>query len=163
LKDEAGNEDTACRRRDPHLSTMLSAFGDTSSMFMELDASEPVQNVDAVSGAFMLMPASVFALVSGFDEGFLLHAEDLDLCRRVRNAGYRVAIANELSAVHVRGVSSRAQPYWVEWQKQRSLWRYFQKYDAAQTSAVQTVLIRLGLLARFLLQAVRILFRAKPN
>lgn len=33
----------------------------------------------------------------------------------------------------VRGVSGLTKLSWVEWQKHRSLWRYFQKYEAAQT------------------------------
>ena len=62
--------------------------------------------------------------------GYRLHAEDLDLCRRVRDAGAVVAVANDVRVVHVRGVSSRSRPLFVEWHKHRGLWRWFRKFEA---------------------------------
>ena len=94
------------------------------------DVTQPVQEVDAVSGALMLLPRALFDRVHGFDEAYRLHAEDLDLCRRIRMAGGRVAIANEVEVLHVRGVSSRSKPLFVEWHKHRGLWRYFSKFEA---------------------------------
>ena len=55
-------------------------------------------------------PRDLFDHLGGFDEAYRLHAEDLDLCRRVREAGGVVAIANDLRVTHVRGVSSRSRP-----------------------------------------------------
>ena len=48
------------------------------------------QNVAAVSGACLLMPASVFRQVGGFDEGFVLAFNDIDLCMKILEAGYRI-------------------------------------------------------------------------
>ena len=86
--------------------------------------------VEAVSGALMLLPRALFDRLGGFDEGYRLHAEDLDLCRRAREAGAMVAVANDVHVVHVRGVSSRSRPVFVEWHKHRGLWRYFRKFEA---------------------------------
>jgi len=96
------------------------------------DAAQALQSVDAVSGALMLLPRALFARIGGFDEGYRLHAEDLDLCRRVRQAGGVVAIANDVEVLHVRGVSSRSRPLFVEWHKHRGLWRYFRKFEAGR-------------------------------
>ena len=75
----------------------------------------------------MLLPRVLFERVHGFDKGYRLHAEDLDLCRRVRETGGVVACANDVAVVHVRGVSSRSRPVFVEWHKHRGLWRYYRK------------------------------------
>jgi GT2 family glycosyltransferase len=48
------------------------------------------QNVAAVTGACLLMPKRVFDAVGGFDEGFVLAFNDVDLCLQVLAAGYRV-------------------------------------------------------------------------
>jgi GT2 family glycosyltransferase len=80
----------------------------------------------------MLLPRALFAGIGGFDQGYRLHAEDLDLCRRVRLAGASVAVANEVEVLHVRGVSSRRRPLFVEWHKHRGLWRYFRKFEAGR-------------------------------
>src|SRR3546814_7396566 len=75
------------------------------------------------------MPRSVFNAVGGFDERYRLHAEDLDLCRRVRDAGHAVYVANRVRVLHLRGVSSRRRPWWVEWHKHRGIWRYLRRFD----------------------------------
>jgi GT2 family glycosyltransferase len=41
-----------------------------------------------------------------------------------------VACANDVAVVHVRGVSSRSRPLFVEWHKHRGLWRWFSKFEA---------------------------------
>lgn len=130
LVDEAGVLDEAARRRDPDFRAMLFSPSAGSRLGIAADAATSVQVVDAISGALMLMPRTLFDALQGFDEGYRLHAEDLDLCRRARMAGATVAIANDLRVLHVRGVSSRARPVFVEWNKHRGLWRYFRKFEA---------------------------------
>ncbi len=80
----------------------------------------------------MLLSRPLFDRLDGLDEGYRLHAEDMDLCRRARQAGAVVAVANDIRVLHIRGVSSRARPVFVEWHKHRGLWRYFRKFEAAQ-------------------------------
>ena len=56
--------------------------------------------VDWVHGAFMLMPRALFEQLGGFDEGFFMYGEDMDLCERARAAGFRTAIVAEARVVH---------------------------------------------------------------
>ncbi len=57
----------------------------------------------------MLLPRALFERLGGFDEGYRLHAEDLDLCRRARAAGAIVAVANDVArAARARRVQPRA-------------------------------------------------------
>ena len=95
------------------------------------DPSQPAQRVDAVSGALMLLPRALFARIGGFDAGYRLHAEDLDLCRRVRDAGHAVVCANAVRVVHGKGGSSRHRALFVAAHKRRSLWRWFVTFDPA--------------------------------
>jgi GT2 family glycosyltransferase len=132
LVDENGVADKAARRRDPDFGAMLFSPSSASRLGVTADAGASVQSVDAVSGALMLMPRALFERLNGFDEGYRLHAEDLDLCRRARAAGAVVAVANDIRVLHVRGVSSRARPMFVEWHKHRGMWRYFRKFEASQ-------------------------------
>jgi GT2 family glycosyltransferase len=116
--------------------------------------------VEAVSGALMLMPVGLFLQLGGFDERFRMHVEDLDLCHRTREAGYEVLVANDITVLHVGGESSRARPYWVERQKHLSLWRYFRKFEAAETPGWQVPLLWLGLWGHFLVAAARVALRS---
>ena len=162
LADANGVEDPASRRRDPSLRQILFAGGARGALHVANDGSA-LQRVDAISGALMLMPAAVFREVGGFDAGYRLHAEDLDLCRRVRAAGYEVAIANDVRVAHLRGVSSRSRPLWVEWQKHRGLWRYFRKFEAASTAPPMRALLWCALWVHYALVAAKQLFLQVPR
>lgn len=163
LVDEDGNVDPSSRRSDPSLRQQLAGMGRRDDLYLGRDPALDVQPVDAVSGALMLMPVGLFVRLQGFDEGYRLHAEDLDLCRRVRLAGYEVLVANDLRVTHVRGVSSRRRPIWVEWQKHRGLWRYFSKFEAEQTPAWQRPLLWLGVWGHFAIAAPRAWWRTRRS
>ncbi|MEO5595796.1 MAG: glycosyltransferase family 2 protein, partial [Lysobacteraceae bacterium] len=158
--DTDGIEDAAVRRRDPSLRQILIAGGARDTLNIASDGAA-LQLVDALSGAMMLMPTLVFNQVGGFDAGYRMHAEDLDLCRRVRDAGFAVCVANDVRVTHLRGVSSRARPLWVEWQKHRGLWRYFRKFEARQTSTPMRAVLWLGLWAHCVIAAPRALLKAR--
>jgi N-acetylglucosaminyl-diphospho-decaprenol L-rhamnosyltransferase len=150
LLNEQGIADPAARRFDVSLVALFKQRGDISFLYMGRDDQLPVQRVEACSGALMMLPSTVFHQLEGFDSGFRLHAEDLDLSRRVRQAGYEVLVDNRVVVTHVKGVSSRSKLGWVEWQKHRSIWRYFKKYEAADTSDALSILLWVCLWLHFL-------------
>ena len=155
--DEHGQPDAAVRRRDPDFGAMLRSPGQGAKLALPADPSQSLQPVPALSGALLLMPRSLFDRIGGWDAGYRLHAEDLDLCRRVRQAGALVAIANDLKVVHVRGVSSRSRPFFVEWHKHRGLWRYFRKFEAGQRSLPVQGAVFAAIWAHALVQIPRLL------
>lgn len=162
LVDASGQPDGAARRMEPTLGELLrGAWQGGDRLAMGRDPALDLQPVDALSGALMLMPHALFVSLGGFDEGYRLHAEDLDLCRRVRDAGYEVLVANDIGVVHVRGVSSRRRPLWVEWQKHRGLWRYLRKFDPALRHGPLRVFAGVAIAARFALVALRGLARRR--
>lgn len=160
LIDEARQRDPAARRRHPDFGAMLAAAtgrraAGSASMAIVPDDALELQPVQAISGALMLMPARLFAHLRGFDEHYRLHAEDLDLCRRAGEAGALVAVANHVPVVHVRGVSSRGKPLFVEWHKHRGLWRYFRKFEAHRRSRAVRAAVFAAIWMRFPLAAIR--------
>ena len=155
LMDEAGLRDEAARRRDPDFGAMLSSPSQSSKLGVAADEGESLQRVDAISGALMLMPRRLFDRLQGFDEAYRLHAEDLDLCRRARAAGATVAVANDIRVLHVRGVSSRARPVFVEWHKHRGLWRYFRKFESSQRNALTRIGVWCAIWAHFIVVMVK--------
>jgi len=56
--------------------------------------------VDWVYGSFLLGRRSALAAVDGFDEAYEMYGEDLDLCHRLRAAGWRTAYCAEATVVH---------------------------------------------------------------
>jgi len=157
--DEQGQPDAAVRRRDPDFGAMLRHPGQGARLAIPADPSQPLQRVPALSGALLLMPRTLFERIGGWDAGYRLHAEDLDLCRRAREAGAVVAIANDLQVVHVRGVSSRSRPFFVEWHKHRGLWRYFRRFEAPRRNLLVQAAVWGAIWAHAAAQVPRLLRR----
>lgn len=117
------------------------------------------QAAEAVSGALMFLPRSAFDAVGGFDEAYFLHCEDLDLCRRLRDAGYAVRYAGSIAVVHGKGGSSRHRPVFVAWHKHRGMWRWFRRFDPAARNPLLVALVFAGLWLRFALLIPKLLWR----
>ena len=86
----------------------------------------PVE-MDAVSGAFFLMEKTDFQQIGEFDEGYFLHVEDLDLCRRVWASGGKVIYQPAAAALHY-GSTAEATTEFVQSHKADGLKRYFTKF-----------------------------------
>jgi GT2 family glycosyltransferase len=65
---------------------------------------EPVE-VDAVTGAAMLIPRKTIEKIGLFDERYFMYFEDLDYCRRVKKAGLKVYYLPEARIIHHHGKS----------------------------------------------------------
>ncbi|MEO5626941.1 MAG: glycosyltransferase family 2 protein [Dokdonella sp.] len=152
------------RRRDP---TFRRAFASLTGLarwerrwpsfagveMPSVEAGDGIEFIEAISGACMAMPRAAFEGVGGFDEAYFLHVEDLDLCRRVRAAGFQVAIAHALHVVHAQGSSSRSRPLFVARHKRRGMWRYFRRFDPAARNPWLRSVVWLGLWSHYLVKA----------
>ena len=66
--------------------------------------------VDWVSGSAFLIRREVFEKLGGFCNGFWMYSEDVDLCRRARDAGHAVVVVGGATLVHAHGGTSRKDP-----------------------------------------------------
>ncbi len=89
-------------------------------------APEQVMAVPTISGACFCMRREDFDGVGGFDEGYFLHVEDVDLCWRVREQGGLVLFHPKAEVIHL-GHTSQTSPLRVEFHKGVGLARYFRK------------------------------------
>jgi N-acetylglucosaminyl-diphospho-decaprenol L-rhamnosyltransferase len=88
---------------------------------------EQARDVDWVSGAAMWLRRSAVTSVGGWDDGFFMYMEDVDLCWRLRRLGWRVAYEPAGHATHVQGASTAAHPYRMIVAHHRSLYRFARK------------------------------------
>jgi GT2 family glycosyltransferase len=82
--------------------------------------------VPTISGACFAMTRADFTDMGGFDEGYFLHVEDVDLCWRVRRSGGEVLFEPRALVIHL-GSTSQMSPVKVEFWKGLGLVRYFRK------------------------------------
>lgn len=82
---------------------------------------------DWVGGMFMLFRATDFSAVGGFDEGFFLYYEDVDICTRLWISGRRIVACPQTSVVHNARRASRRNLRYMRWHLS-SMGRYFRKH-----------------------------------
>jgi len=82
------------------------------------------RDVDWVSGAAVWLRRAALDAVGGWDERYFMYVEDVDLCWRLRRAGWRVAYEPAGTVEHIRGVSTASRPYRMIAEHHRSLLRF---------------------------------------
>lgn len=105
--------------------------------------------VESVSGGCMLVKRAAIAAVGLWDEGYFLYCEDLDLCMRFGRAGWRIVFVPQARATHVRRVSARRRPVFVEWHKHRGMVRYYEKFYRDRYPRLLLWLVESGVWLRF--------------
>lgn len=118
----------------------------------------PVE-VEAISGAFMLIRRDALLQVGLWDEGYFLHCEDLDICMRLGRAGWKILFVPDVSITHHQGWSGRGRPLFVLWHKHRGMWRFYSKFYRKDASWFVTILIWGSIWTRFSLLTAFVLLR----
>jgi GT2 family glycosyltransferase len=103
------------------------------------------QDVDWITGACMLVRRAVVQQVGGFDERYFMYSEELDWCRRIREAGWRIVYEPAAAVVHHEGQSSAQDVPARHLRFQRSKVRYFLRWHGRRAAAA----LRLWLLALY--------------
>ena len=67
--------------------------------------------VDWVSGACLFIRQELFHKIGGFDEKFFAYYEDVDLCKRIKNEGYKILRLPEIKVLHWEGKSFTDQSH----------------------------------------------------
>ncbi len=112
-----GSLQLPCRRSFPGPWTSFTKVTGLSKLFPNskifakynltyLDENETYE-VDAISGAFMMMRKDVYKKVGGFDPQFFMYGEDLDLCYRIQKASYKVYYFHKSQIIHYKGESTK--------------------------------------------------------
>jgi GT2 family glycosyltransferase len=86
--------------------SILYLLGNDSLYHLTNKMSPEVHEVDAIAGAFFMTKKSVLEKVGYLDERFFLYGEDLDLCLRIKKAGYKIIYDPCVEIMHFKGISS---------------------------------------------------------
>ena len=112
-----GTLDRACRRSFPsplvsfyHMTYLDRLFPHSPRLarynLTYLDEDEEA-DVDALVGAFMLIRREALAEAGLLDEAFFMYGEDLDLCFRIRQGGWRIVYHPQVRVLHIKGAATR--------------------------------------------------------
>ena len=115
--------------------------------------------VQAVSGACMMVRRETISAVGTLDGDYFLHFEDLDWCLRINAAGRRIFFVPEAIVEHTQGVCGAKTPFRVEYHKHRSLIRFLQKHFAQFYPSSFMALVALLVMVRFATLVPRLAWR----
>jgi len=141
LLNEDGSEQAGCRRYIPtpwralmrvlHLKRLFRGRKRFDDFIMSSEAlPEDIKDVEALSGALMMVERSALDAVGALDERYFMHCEDLDWCIRFRNAGWRVVFVPDARAVHLKGASTASRPLRVEYHKHVGMIKFYRLHLA---------------------------------
>jgi GT2 family glycosyltransferase len=114
---------------------------------------------DYVTGCAMLMPAAVLRQVGLMDVSFFMHYEDNDFCRRIRDAGFLVAMDGQVTILHKAFLSTGLdKPGTVRRRSRNGVW-----FSRRYRQGPAPFLTALALFASTGLKAVRFLLARRPD
>jgi GT2 family glycosyltransferase len=112
-----GTFQLACRRGFPTpWASFCKIFGlqslfPNSKLFAQYNqtfrSTDETYYIDALIGAFMFARREALLQAEGFDPAFFMYGEDLDLCYRIQQNGWKVAYVPTTSIIHFKGESTR--------------------------------------------------------
>lgn len=110
--------------------------------------------VDAISGSFMLARKTIFDEIKGFDEHFFMYFEDADLCRRIRQLGFKIYYEPNAHVAHYLHKSTGGKMSGDLYVK--SLERHLLKYHGKMYTFIAVFLFKLGCITRLIYWIFRI-------
>lgn len=157
--------DHGCKRGFPTPLASLLYFMKASKIFKkpELDLyrlghldEHQIHDVDAISGAFMVIRKEVLDDIGGFDERFFMYGEDLDLCYRIKEAGWRIVYNPEIGdVIHYKGASSRKRKFKTLFNFYEAMFLFYNKHYLKKHNPLVTVLVYIAILIQFIVKLVR--------
>jgi len=115
--------------------------------------------VEAISGACMLVKRDAVGDVGLWDEGYFLHCEDLDWCMRFRQREWKILFVPDARISHALGACSQARRVFVEWHKHKGMVRFYRKFFRHQYPGVLMPLVGVGVWLRFGMLTINIFVR----
>lgn len=103
------------------------------------------REVDWLSGAAVLLRRDIGEKIGFFDDAYFMYVEDMDLCYRLRDAGYKVYFCPAARITHHIGQSSRQQSSRMIIAHERSMMRFYRKRYQKGIKAVIWPMVMVGL------------------
>lgn len=158
-----GSFQLSCRRGFPTPWNSFSKLFGLQSLFpkvklfsgynLTFKSIDDTYEVDALIGAFMFARKNVLDEIGGFDEQFFMYGEDLDLCYKVKEAGWKIDYVHTTTIIHYKGESTRRSSIKEVKHFYESMEIYAKKHFSF--SAIFLLLLRAGIIFRSLLSYLK--------
>jgi GT2 family glycosyltransferase len=168
---EDGTFQLACRRTIPTPGVAFFRLTGLSTLFPRnkimakynltyIDPDER-QEVDAVSGAFLMIRRELVEDIGLLDERFFMYGEELDWCLRAKKAEWTVMYYPDAEIIHYKGECSKFNHRKAAFEFYRSMYLFHKKHFAENYNPILNIFIYVGILLKALTSWRSFLFSAK--
>ena len=150
----------ACRRSIPTPKVAFFRLSGLSKLFpnskaiarynLTYEDPETTHEVDAVSGAFLMIRRQAIEDIGLLDERFFMYGEELDWCLRAKRAGWAVMYYPEAEIIHYKGESTKYNSRKAALEFYRAMYLFHKKHFAKNYSPVTNLFIYTGIFLRAL-------------
>lgn len=164
---ENGDLDKACKRSFPNVKNSFFRLfhipTNSKDDNYNLDGlpDDEIYEIDCLTGAFMFMRAEALNEVGLLDETFFMYGEDIDLCYRIKKAGWKIIYYGESKITHLKGASSKKQKNKLIYEFYRAMYIYYKKHHAKESSFLVNIVVYIGIAVLCVLKLFLNLFKKK--
>jgi GT2 family glycosyltransferase len=154
-----GELDWACRRSFPDPWVAFFRLSGLSKIFknhkkiaaynLTYKSIDEETEIDACVGAFMFISPDCLKAVRGFDTAFYMYGEDLDMCYRAKQAGFKVWYYPKTTTMHFKGQSSRKAPKRALYAFHDAMWIFYGKHLYNKYPRIFSLLVYIGIWGRY--------------
>jgi len=155
-----GTLQLACRRSIPTPKVAFYRLSGLSRLFpgnrtlaqynLTYEDPEKTHEVDAVSGAFLMIRRQTIQDIGLLDEQFFMYGEELDWCLRAKQAGWSVVYYPEAEIIHYKGESAKYNCRKAAFEFYRAMYLFHRKHFAKDCSHLTNLLIYAGIVLKAL-------------
>jgi GT2 family glycosyltransferase len=124
---------------------------------------EQVHEIDAGTAACLMFRRSAIDEVGPFDPDYFMYGEDLDLCFRLKQAGWKIFYVPAAVATHIKGASSRQASSAMLREFHRAMWIFHRKHYASGLPGPANGLVWTGIWGRWAVLSLRARLNRDPT
>ena len=164
---ENGELDKACKRSFPNVKNSFFRLFHIPTKSKDNDYNldnlpdDEIYEIDCLTGAFMFMRSEALNQSGFLDETFFMYGEDIDLCYRIKKAGWKIIYYGESKITHLKGASSKKQKFKLIYEFYRAMYIYYKKHHANSTSFFVNFIVYLGIVCLCILKLILNFFKKK--
>jgi hypothetical protein len=164
---ENGELDKACKRSFPNVKNSffrlfhIPTNSDNDDYNLDNLPDDEIYEIDCLTGAFMFIRKEALDEAGFLDETFFMYGEDIDLCYRIKNSGWKIIYYGESKITHLKGASSKKQKSKLIYEFYRAMYIYYKKHHASESSFIVNIVVYIGIFVLLILKLFLNLFKKK--
>ena len=164
---ENGELDKACKRTFPNVKNSffrlfhIPTSSEDDNYNLNNLPDDEIYEIDCLTGAFMFIRKKALDEVGFLDDTFFMYGEDIDLCFRIKQAGWKIVYYGKSKITHFKGSSSKKQKSKLIYEFYRAMYIYYNKHHAKESSFFVNIIVYFGIFVLCILKLFLNIFKKK--